>query len=442
MMILFLCTSIRPMKADAKEDEVTFQRILSMIENPEPMEQIFTDEGSVIFDYNELKERIQKTYFDKVVNYVYEDGVLISENGENTIEFFYSWLDDICLCTKIVVNEESYTLTYDEEYNVECICDKDGSVICQYKYTNTFPQVFENKFGTFVLNEEDSFIGNINPIRYQGWYFDKECGHYYLGEGIYYDAVNCLYVNNPYMVKRTRSAEPEHIQAIAQAYSYFMSSPTYGAKSFANNCVSKAEWNAGERWYDELESTEVIARCIFAENDGLKEAADAGTSKNNGYYDRVAEAVVIMNRVESGMDEDPYAAVTRKSQFSTINPGSYSKYLDETVIARRAKSKTNSAWKEATLLACTLSYTTDSEEFEYMRTIPEYIDNQKYFVGLNYIYSKKLFTISDGMWYYNGKPIEDVALAGVALLEPEGKPTTILKPYYKKGFNIFFNYVE
>lgn len=442
IFITLLLLLFHPVSTYADEDEFMYQRVLELVEEPEPIEEISTNGVKVVFSYNDSKQRIKKISMDNTVEYFYEDGILVRENGVNNISFMYSFIDGMYLCTSISMNNNTYTLVYDEMHNVESICTNDGSVICKYIYVNTFPKVYENKSGRLVLNEDVEFIGNINPIRYQGWYYDKEIKHYYVGEGIYYDAVRNLYVNNPYKVKNMRSTEPAIIQTIAYAYSYFMSSSTYGATAFANDCVSEEEWEGGERWYSGLEHTEVIARCIFAENDGLKETVEAGTSENNGYNDRVAEAVVIMNRVEEGLDTNPYSAVTRKYQFSSINPGNYVAAVRDTAIARRAKSKTNSAWKEATLLACTLSYTTDRKEFEYMRTVPEYINGQKSFLALSYVYNNNLFSIQNGCWIYQNKEIEEVALAGVVLLEPVKDSLNIIEEYNNKGYNIFFDFVD
>lgn len=433
LVALGVCNRATVVEAGQK-DEIDVQRILELIEEPEPVEQIVSENGNLSFSYDENRNRTKKSFLGKVVNYFYENSVLVNEIGENNIQYSYFNVNGNFLCTEIIVNGERYILLYNESGDVEYICDESNSVICKYEYLSTLPQVYENVDGKFVLNIEEDFIGNINPIRYQGWYYDRESRHYYMGKGIYYNAVSNRYVNNQYKIKNTRSSEPAIIRTILEAYSYYMSSETFGATKFEASCVTESQWNNGKRWYDGLNQTEVIARCIFGENNGEK-----GMGEHNGYYDRVAVAAVIINRINSGMDTSAYSAVTRKSQFSPINPGSYKAYIEETAVAREAKSKTNTAWQEATLLACTLTYTTSMTELAYMRTIPAYISTQKFFLGAGYVYYNEVFSISNGCWYYNGDPIKDVALPEVASLQPVGNVKEIFEKY-KKGFNVFFNY--
>ena len=43
-------------------------------------------------------------------------------------------------------------------------------------------------------NTSSSFIGNINPIRYRGYYYDVETGFYYLQTRYYYPTI-CRFIN-------------------------------------------------------------------------------------------------------------------------------------------------------------------------------------------------------------------------------------------------------
>ena len=44
-------------------------------------------------------------------------------------------------------------------------------------------------------NTSASFIGYINPLRYRGYYYDRETRLYYL-QSRYYDFANCRFINN------------------------------------------------------------------------------------------------------------------------------------------------------------------------------------------------------------------------------------------------------
>ena len=62
--------------------------------------------------------------------------------------------------------------------------DRDGTVVAKYVYDAWGNGKVCNASGT--LNTSDSFIGNINPFRYRGYYYDVETGLYYL-QTRYYD---------------------------------------------------------------------------------------------------------------------------------------------------------------------------------------------------------------------------------------------------------------
>ena len=44
-------------------------------------------------------------------------------------------------------------------------------------------------------NTSATFIGHINPLRYRGYYYDRETRLYYL-QSRYYDFANCRFINN------------------------------------------------------------------------------------------------------------------------------------------------------------------------------------------------------------------------------------------------------
>lgn len=444
LILSVICMYNRPITVNAAvDDENDIQRILQMVNEPEPIGEIVNGNVNVSFTYDENKHRVKKVSPDGVVSYVYANDLLVGESGKNNIQFNYSDVEGDVLCTEVIINGEKYFLQYDKIGNVSNIYDDNNICVCHYEYNNTVPLVYECANGEFVLNNEEEFIGNMNPFRYQGWYYDMESKHYHLGKGIYYDVENSLYVNNPYTVNvanSARSSEPAILRTITQAYSIYLSSATFGATDFnaEGMILSRSEWLSGKRWYDGLNQTEVMARCLYGEN----------TRKDtNGPNDRVAVTVLIMNRVNDTknfqLDTSSYVAVTRAAQFSSINPGTYEKYLNDTENARLVMNKTDTPHQEAILLACAMNYTTDLEVLRCVRTIPAYIKTQTSMLGLDYVYKYGLFSISGGMWFYNGKPIWEVALAGEVLLPTTGNAQDILRPYYgDTRYNVFFQTYE
>ena len=79
---------------------------------------------------------------------------------------------------------EIYFYRKDNFGNIIKIVDKNGDDVVQYKYDAWGNHVVLNPDGS--KNESDTFIGNINPFRYRGYYYDVETGLYYL-KTRYYD---------------------------------------------------------------------------------------------------------------------------------------------------------------------------------------------------------------------------------------------------------------
>ena len=70
--------------------------------------------------------------------------------------------------------------------DITAIRDKDGNVVATYAY---------DAWGNCtVRNFTSDSIGNINPFRYRGYYYDNETGFYYL-QTRYYDPTICRFIN-------------------------------------------------------------------------------------------------------------------------------------------------------------------------------------------------------------------------------------------------------
>ena len=101
-------------------------------------------------------------------------------NGSHTILYFY---DGLSICS-IQVDGQSYFLRRNLFQDVTHIYDLNGNLVASYLYDAWGNhQVFD---ASGVENTNADFIGNINPIRYRGYYFDVETNLYYLNSR-YYD---------------------------------------------------------------------------------------------------------------------------------------------------------------------------------------------------------------------------------------------------------------
>lgn len=417
--------------------------ILECINEPEPITAITKNEAVVTFTYDEDKRRIKKEREGNITTYTYMGENIISENrGSISILYFYKTEADSLkeMYDGFIYEDTRYWFGYNEDGRIDYLLDTEGNCICQYMYSDSLiPTVYQYEDGELDLCADPEFVGNINPVRYYGWYYDLETMCYYLGKGIYYDATCNEYINNEYSINEeklyhlfgngARSSMPAIVYEITTDYSLKMGSSTFDASAYSP--VSESAWNQGQRWYDGVDETEVIARCIYAEN--------TGADRRN---DRIAEAVVIANRVaeKRGGNTTAYGVVTARSQFSSINPGTYPLSKSETGNARAAMDKTKAKYQEAILLAITISHTIDHSEISLIYDLPEYIDTQAEFLGVNYVKDYNLFSVQGNQWYYNSNAIKNVAIAGVELISSAGNTIETLYAYYQKGYNVFFNY--
>ena len=76
--------------------------------------------------------------------------------------------------------------------DIIAIRDQNGNIVATYEYDAWGNGIVMNEQG--VQETSDSFIGNINPFRYRGYYYDAETGFYYL-QTRYYDPEICRFIN-------------------------------------------------------------------------------------------------------------------------------------------------------------------------------------------------------------------------------------------------------
>ena len=86
----------------------------------------------------------------------------------------------------LAYEEQLYYFDKNTLGDITAIRDKDGNVVATYAY---------DAWGNCtVRNFTSDSIGNINPFRYRGYYYDTETGFYYL-QTRYYDPTICRFIN-------------------------------------------------------------------------------------------------------------------------------------------------------------------------------------------------------------------------------------------------------
>ena len=112
------------------------------------------------------------------------DGKLLKRS--DGLEFIY----DLQGLAGVVDNSDSTAKTYfyrkDAQGNIVALLDENGAVVVKYVYNAWGEHKVLNPDGT--ENTSASFIGNVNPFRYRGYYYDSALKLYYLVTR-YYDPV-------------------------------------------------------------------------------------------------------------------------------------------------------------------------------------------------------------------------------------------------------------
>lgn len=137
--------------------------------------------GQHQYVYNKQGLRIKKTV-NGIVTKFFLSGtkVLGSMTGSNFLEFTYLGNQVIGLW----YNNSKYLYRRNIQGDIISLHEPDGTLVAKYIYDAWGNHKVLDDSG--IENTNPSFIGNINPIRYRGYYYDVETKLYYLNTR-YYD---------------------------------------------------------------------------------------------------------------------------------------------------------------------------------------------------------------------------------------------------------------
>ncbi len=160
------------------------------------------------FNYDGFGRRIKKNNTE----FVYDsDGRLIKQS--NGLEFIY---DD-----KQVIALEKAQIRYfyrrDVQGNIIALLDERGAVVVRYIYDAWGNHAVVDANGNDI--EDMSHIGNVNPFRYRGYYYDAETGLYYL-QSRYYDPETGRFISQDSI----DYADPEEVNGL-NLYAYCGNNP-------------------------------------------------------------------------------------------------------------------------------------------------------------------------------------------------------------------------
>ena len=140
--------------------------------------QVYTtsNQRTTTYTYTTLSGKVMRQQWDgKTLEFVYDDGnqpfAMIYNDGSTSTLYYY------------VLNAQG---------DVIALLNSAGVLVASYNY---------GAWGNYSVHGADgkkatdpTFIGHINPLRYRGYYYDRETRLYYL-QSRYYDFANCRFIN-------------------------------------------------------------------------------------------------------------------------------------------------------------------------------------------------------------------------------------------------------
>ncbi len=142
-------------------------------------------DNAIAYTYDDSGLRLSKTVNGITTEYVVIAGTLSGEiSGGNKLMFLY---DESGAKYGFIYNGSAYYYNLNLQGDVIGIFDSTGADVVQYTY---------DEWGKLltVTGTSASTIGQINPIRYRGYYYDSETGFYYL-QSRYYDPETGRFIN-------------------------------------------------------------------------------------------------------------------------------------------------------------------------------------------------------------------------------------------------------
>lgn len=193
------------------------------------------------------------------ITYTYDSqGRVIKQS--NGLEFYYDY-EGVAACK---YNNQLYLYITDGQGNVIAIIDTSGNEEVQYRYDAWGNHVVLGADGNQITSS--THIGNLNPFRYRGYYYDTETGFYFL-KSRYYDPVVGRFLNRD----SVSYADPETINGL-NLYAYCGNNPVMGYDP-------EGTWNWDAFWLiSTIVVTAVVGVVLTVVSSGVAGAVFAGAA--------------------------------------------------------------------------------------------------------------------------------------------------------------------
>ena len=171
--------------------------------------------GNNSYSYDADGVRIKKKTANGILHKYFTEGTRIHHEEYDTHENWYYY--DATGITGIEHDGVRYYFQKNIQGDIARIFNANGYLVARYVYDAWGNHTVYDANGN--INTDENFIGNINPFRYRGYYYDVETGLYYLNTR-YYDPFACRFIN----ADDVSYIEPETIGGL-NLYAYCLNNP-------------------------------------------------------------------------------------------------------------------------------------------------------------------------------------------------------------------------
>jgi RHS repeat-associated protein len=183
--------------------------------------------GNVTFQYDGEGFRRKKVNGSNTSIYYYENGRLLCEerisgSNRNKLYFVYSNGENV----GYLYDATLYYFRKNALGDVVALYDSEGTCVATYKY---------DAWGNCTIGTNVDGLADLNPIRYRGYYYDKETQLYYL-QTRYYDPQTGRFISPD----TVNYLDPESIHGL-NLYAYCFNNPVMGYDPTGH-------WDWGQFW--------------------------------------------------------------------------------------------------------------------------------------------------------------------------------------------------
>ena len=147
---------------------------------------------SFTYSYDGNGMRFKKVVSGATTEYYYNGTQLLMENRQGNRMYYLYGVTGIEGIIYDYLGYDAYYFDKNTLGDVVAIRDSEGYIVATYDYDAWGNVTVYDSSGQ--ERTDANFVGNINPIRYRGYYYDTETGFYYL-QTRYYDPTICRFIN-------------------------------------------------------------------------------------------------------------------------------------------------------------------------------------------------------------------------------------------------------